>query len=328
MTDLGQRKAWSCDLALDAGIALSIYTPPGSNQSGASLYSASHDTGDGLTYGTQASSFNTQFSPFLLVVDNDDPQNGNAFYFQAQYNKVVVVPENDIDGTTMKLKRETDLGPWLNQKAGKGEKPWVCYFNDTLIEGFIYPSKPTASPNSTSGASMSTPPPSATPSPTASIPPWITQPPSDYITTILTMPSTTCTYTGVASELPGWLRDTYPDFKTSYLEGPGPGDRKRDTGDSTYAQVEDLPTYPYLIKLEERRVPGSPPPYCVKYQVLNNGQVNWIPDPKGNKIRMRLNEVDPGYNAYPNADFASRRKVRVKRDLVPGTCHCQWMVGQ
>lgn len=265
---------------------------------------------------------NTTFSPFLWVQDIDHPDEEPALYFKAQYDKVVVIPEDALDIGSKKIKRHL---PWFeDQVAGPSAKPWYCFWNDTLLEGFIYTNERIrALPSSSVSTTTTTTKPYSTPAWAATM----TAVPSQTITTTLTMPSTTATYSGAASAFPKWLHDHYPNFNmTAYTSDP-PGKRKRDD-DGSDDWYDELTVYPYRVKLEERRLPGSPLPYCIQYQVLNDGVINWIPNAQGQQIVVQLSERDPPFRPvlYPDQPPHARR-LRRKRDELPGSCHCQWMSG-
>ena len=340
-----QQVGWNCDLAGEAEISIIIDMPPGSDQFGAQL--ASDIINDTLlVYGTQRSNMESLFSPFLMVKDTDEPENGPAFYFQQRYNKLVVIPEDAIDKDAGKIKREiyNGTGSWTGLQAQPSDKPWFCYWNHTFVEGFIYPNKEAiAPPSSTSSAPSSTPPPASATTTTdntastkpATIPWSITwAAPTETVTTTLTMSSTTCSYEGVASGFPDWMHTKYPEWynhQSEYdqqHEHGGPPERRKRNDDYNYNWSQNLPQYPYLVKIEERRVPRSPAPYCVKYQVLDSLHWNWVANDQGEQITITLKEEDPGYEDVEDAgEGDSRRKLRRRRSIL-GECHCQWQSGQ
>ena len=80
-----------------------------------------------------------------LALDKYDPSRGPAWYFQTLlYNKVVVVRENELTAPNSHSKRDVSRPerdtPGLQQKTvpQPGERPWFCYWNNTLLEAFIY----------------------------------------------------------------------------------------------------------------------------------------------------------------------------------------------
>lgn len=99
----------------------------------------------------------------------------------------------------------------------------------------------------------------------------------------------------------------------------GPDDDSNDLWNS-------LQVFPYIVKLEERRLPNNPQnPYCQQYQVLDSWSANWVADNNGNPIIVELNEQDPSFGAYESAGMADTTK---RKRTVPGGCHCQWMSGE
>ena len=301
-------------------LAISVSTPNGGNQSGAYLYYISNPDEDGLTYGSQTIQMNTTFSPFTLVQDTDDAEGRPALYFKGYYDKVVVIPESALDLGSKKIKR--DLPSWTNiEVAGPGAQPWFCFWNATLLEGFIYPDEQIRALPSISASSTAPTLPYSTPA-------WaFTMTPTQTITTTLTMSSTTAAFTGPASEFPKWLYEEYPNFNMSSYASKYPVKPKRD--EEPYEDEEFMPVYPYRIKVEERRMPGSPLPYCIQYQVLNDGDINFIPGDDGQQIVVQLSERNPPFRPvlYPEEPPEGNKRSRRKRDEFPGSCHCQWKSG-
>lgn len=104
----------------------------------------------------------------------------------------------------------------------------------------------------------------------------------------------------------------------------------RPRGDSEYPK---LMPYPRIVKIEERRLPGSPQPYCQKMLLLENGQITVAPGNNGNPITVPLQEQDPEMGAFlappprngPNTNATGRRDALQKRTDPADACHCQWM---
>ena len=109
---------------------------------------------------------------------------------------------------------------------------------------------------------------------------------------------------------------------------PGPTKRrKRDSDDNYLPDDYNQPQYPYLVKIEERRQPNSPSPYCNQMQGLDDFDWGFAQDANGNTITVHLTEEDPSYREYVNAGEAGKARLR-RRRTVPGECHCQWQSGQ
>ena len=180
-----------------------------SNGTGASIIYAAQDSQ--ICYGTQQSFMQTTWSPFITVTDNDAPGNGPAYYFQQFFDKVVVLPETALPAPTgsNKQKRQgfqLDQG-WLQQKsvAQPGDRPWFCVWNNTFLEGFIYVQQPIASSYVL---------PTASPTPTANTSASGSSAtltsggkygqPTEFLTTTVTMSTSTATFTGPAWKVSAW----------------------------------------------------------------------------------------------------------------------------
>ncbi|KAF2165126.1 hypothetical protein M409DRAFT_56016 [Zasmidium cellare ATCC 36951] len=132
LTQRDQQVAWDCNLTPDSRLAIDIQQSSLSGSSlGAQVVYASDYTG--IQYGAQAPYMNTTLGQFLTVIDNNDPEYGAAFYFQ-------------------QTRGET---------ASPGERLWLCVFNETLLEGFIYLNQ-SAHPASSTSSSSSTSAPATT----------------------------------------------------------------------------------------------------------------------------------------------------------------------
>jgi hypothetical protein len=114
-----------------------------------------------------------------------------------------------------------------------------------------------------------------------------------------------------------------------------------------------LPQLPFIMKIEERRVPNSAAavqPYCQKMLVPPNGDPMPLRDDDGNPIRINLMESDPSVSEFSTAfspkktGTASatgphqkraeeaaelreyfRRNDIWKRNDPPKSCHCLWV---
>lgn len=299
-------------------MAINIGFPPGSSSGseGACLFSAS--TNNTINYGTQVPQ--TGFSPFLTVQDNDDPSRGPAFYFQAFYDKVVVVPETDLpQSSSQKRSADPYIKPqWMTRnQVAPGDKPWFCYWNGTFLEGFVYANNYTGSAGSqssstspaTSTAFSSSYSSSATSGGGSSSGPQQTSTPPPYTSSYSAPP-----YTSSYSAPPYTSTYSAPPSST-----PAPARRFMERQADSYGE---LTPFGYIVKIEERRIQDSPSPYCVKMQLLYDGTANFAPDDNGNPITITLSENDPGYSAYQSAGLTKKRS-----DTVAGGCHCQWWSG-
>jgi hypothetical protein len=317
LTTSSQAVAWACNLAPDGLLAINVTVVNGSL--GANIFHASDD--EEIVYGAQSSSMRTKFAQFLTVKDNDNPDNGPAFYFAHKYNKTVIVPENAFNPATGKFRRDYDPYATRHDAAVPGAFPWICVWNNTLLEGFIYVEKPTTStslPSSTfaspTSSGLSTP--SSQNSNTGTA---VTNSPDSTTVTSAFSSGRPDIYSGPVSGLQGWIA-AHQALATA-IPSSGGGHHKRDDPANVWSS---LPKYPNVIKLEERRVPNSNndiQPFCQQYQVLWNGHANWRPDQNGAPIKITLNEQDPSFAAYTSAVHSGNHATP------SGGCHCQWTAG-
>lgn len=344
LTEPNQQAAWSCDLAGPPTEAIAVTTE--NNTLGAFLFYAS--SGGSIVYGAQTSFMETQFAPFITVTDNDDPNRGPAYYFAQMYDKLVVVPENALTATSGKKRQiQLDQG-WFQQKqvAQAGDKPWFCVWNNTFVEGFIYVQQPivesyyattTAAASTANATAMSSTKTTGSLPVTASA---SSATPTDYITTVITEPSTTATFAGPSSVFSYWSAHEAARASVQ-ANGQGQGDDDGDGDKSTShnkrnekrqnwpGMYDSYSLYPYVVKIEERRLEGNTVnPYCQQYQILDDGGYNWVADSNGDAIMVQLQENDPAYSAYQSAGIAGDKKRQSGSDGNVGGCHCQWMSGQ
>ena len=130
---------------------------------------------DRIRYGSQPPQLN-QSANLVLMKDKDDFSKGPAYVFQQQYDKVVIVHEADLPGGISSPKRSF-LKRWFYDKglenrgslmkrqkddqwasttfANPSDRPWYCYWNNTILEGFIFVTRDANVSASASGASPS-----------------------------------------------------------------------------------------------------------------------------------------------------------------------------
>lgn len=100
-----------------------------------------------------------------LMRDKKEWNNGPAFFFQQSFNKTVILKTSDLPGSYDKAKRsEPDVSSnverrqsdWvLNEFVMIADKPWYCFWNGTLLEGFIYVTQNEGSPEASNAAAAS-----------------------------------------------------------------------------------------------------------------------------------------------------------------------------
>lgn len=154
LTDNAQSSAWDCATGADLDMVMSL------SISNAPMISLSYaaPSGDYIRYGSQPPQLKRPAS-LVLMKDKADFSKGPAYVFQQQFDKVVVVHENDIPGGIPSPMRSLvkrwfsdkglenrgsligrrDNNKWTsNLVAQPIDRPWFCYWNNTILEGFIY----------------------------------------------------------------------------------------------------------------------------------------------------------------------------------------------
>lgn len=140
-----QSTAWSCQIAPSLPYQLDVTSVPGGSPISDNEITLNYgnDSMDFLPYGAQPP-FLSQYQVMGLVVDSQSPERGPAWFFQAPYNKVVVLPEQALQAPSMDKRQYNthSLPPssFIERKgtAQPGQNPWICYWNGTLLETFIY----------------------------------------------------------------------------------------------------------------------------------------------------------------------------------------------
>ena len=188
-----------------------------------------------------------------------------------------------------------------------GDRPWFCWFNETVIEFFIYVniSREPSTTTTTTGYDSS-------PSFLSFSPP-------------LSMTTATSFSTSAPSEAPPAM----PTKKSFFEDGPPPmpwpslfNDKKRrnEAGEESAERQNDYHDYPLLVKIKEKRKPnGNFQPYCEQMQILEDGQIGSLP-----VDRIMIPEEG-------SDDFSAGQliKKRYKDDYDPNQdCACEWMTGE
>ncbi|TVY50085.1 hypothetical protein LOCC1_G000001 [Lachnellula occidentalis] len=303
LVNSAQSNAWSCIVSPNPSPLQLLITPlsdatsPFKNNGLVMTYG--NDTMVSWTYGAQAPVMTDQ-QVMKLVTDSEEPDRGPAWWFQHLYNKLVVLRESDI--TMPASKRDVaerqapgpgpdpgpgqgngnfhDTGDFTGRKgvAQPGDKPWFCYWNNTLLEAFIYVNQ-----TSSSGVQPASSAPAFTP--TATTPSNSQQAAGTYRSSVPTsnVQSSSSSYSGQSQQ---------PHF---------------------------LPTYPRVVKLEERRVPNGVQPYCVQYIVQQDGSAIPSMNSTNQPVTLVLNETIP--TMFSRRDFLEQSLY--ERDDAD-QCGCSW----
>lgn len=185
------------------------------------------------------------------------------------------------------------------QHARTGDKPWFCWFNNTVLQIFIYVNKPLES------AALAD---AETPSPGLEVP--------SSFTTLVSATATpgTPTITSVAENPP--MQTRFPTATFAQDSSTIFGYRKKR---DPHLGRRQTTFYPRVVKIEEKREPnGNIQPYCEQMQILNN----WEIVPRDAISRIPVREV----GSEETSPFVSRRLGRRGDDFhLHQTCACEWI---
>ena len=140
-----QSAAWTCQIPQALPYQLDVDAIPGA--SALQDNEITLDYGNGsmtfLPYGAQPPIV-SQAQVMGLVTDVQSPERGPAWFFQVPYNKVVVLPEAALQAPSNSKRQNNPHSPSSSSFMGRkgtaqpGQNPWICYWNGTLLETFIY----------------------------------------------------------------------------------------------------------------------------------------------------------------------------------------------
>ena len=151
-----ENSCWSCSMP-QVPLEVSIATIPDSNPLMANelTISRSNETKSLLQYGAQPPKL-SRSQILSVVTDNQEPERGPAWFFQIPYNKIVNLPERAL--TPPETKRDVPFtGLKRRNMAQPGDRPWICYWNGTLLEMFIYVNQTSTSQSSTTSSTAPAP---------------------------------------------------------------------------------------------------------------------------------------------------------------------------
>ncbi|KAI0112476.1 hypothetical protein GGR51DRAFT_568572 [Nemania sp. FL0031] len=316
--DSAQSNAWNCD-AIMSQLTMSVHERPNSPDIaayGLDLFYNRSYTMDSFvyTYGVQPISLHDQ--QLSLVNDSFERARGPAWAFALPYNKTMILPEEYLmvtNTTSNQVQRRMMFGPDFKRKglAENGDKPWICTWPGTLLEFFIYTTQnssfkyPMPSSNSMSVSSGPTPTASSSGSqPTNGYRRGAIGQPYDhdthrdqedasyYHTTTTPPPPSSSSTSSESSETPQ-SSSAGPNYF-----GPGP------------MLPPSLPSYPRVIKVEERRNTDidAPAPTCRQVQIIGQG-IEAIPvlNEENQPIEVQISELPANGEEKETAPYLFKR---------------------
>lgn len=149
--------AWSCALPPDS-IKVSILEDAGNPSTGCYNITMNSNDVPSYFYGTQPPIIPSE-QVLHLVSDTQNPQGGPAWFFEFPYDKLVVVPEDQLSSPSSVKRDGFELREEEKDFTRKGvaqayDKPWFCYWNNTILETFIYVNKTSSSGAQVASASI------------------------------------------------------------------------------------------------------------------------------------------------------------------------------
>lgn len=306
-------RAWSCDLSINSGsqmyMQMQVTQAQGSIPDIIQL-SIPDWQSTPLRYGAQPPLFRDPQN-LSLAMDQGNSWAGPAYTFQVVFDKLVILEESvlsesspqagtidgkaqldarDLDDHHQLFKRDIELKP--------GDKPWFCYWNSTILEGFIFLTKDTASVQSSNKQGSTT----------------AANPPSQGATTpslTVTVPSSGSSNTAPAAD--ATVQATIEPRSQTYIN------------------------YPKAVKLAEHRgifTEDRILPLCQQMQVLDNMKTSPITKlSTGEPVIIHLDESHgdstPSRLKRREWSFAAEGAGLVeKRDEAPdpSRCECRWML--
>jgi hypothetical protein len=311
-----ESNAWSCSVP---NHVLNIEFGQNGNYPVAKISPAPQAPGwaDGIHYGPQPPRVQPQ-QKLIWVNDLQDPGRGPALHFQTVYDKIVVIPGENFpmnqfqkrhqDPDVLEEQEHSRLGhkgahvmldtqpePRHRYANNPGEEPWFCYWNATYIEGFVYIQQPIpGAETQTFAVSRYTP--SHTEFSTATLSSISSSPLAAKPTVLSTASPTAITLSFPEPQGQQMFRTL---LRRSGHKPAGVSSSSSSSGSEAGPSAIPSPTspptrFPYVIKMEERRLPNPAfHPFCQRMVALNDGTLAPKLDANGSPMIEYLKEA-PG----------------------------------
>ncbi|MCJ1262946.1 hypothetical protein MMC22_002816 [Lobaria immixta] len=201
--------------------------------------------------------------------------------------------------------------------ARPGDRPWFCFWNGTILEGFIFVTLD--STNTTVSESVPTDMDFGTSETASAAEPTVT---ANATQTEIPAPPEGTSITSFVNE------DTIPAspaYPTSSTKASETWNHKRQV-------TAPPPKYPKVVKLEERRNTqiSIPQPYCQKMQIMDDGTTSPLHDDNGKRIIQYLNETEPeilnGSHKRRRSWFEILSTLGKRATSADSGCQCQWQI--
>jgi hypothetical protein len=262
-----------------------------------------------FTYGAQPPNLNGVSQPLFPFMDKDASSLGPALFFYDLYDKLTIrkrphnfqvyvpaltfraVPAEALNNSTPNKRslstNDIAARSFAQGRVGQiGDRPWFCWFNQTILEFFIYLDHNTTSLNTS----------------TSPFSPSSTSMPMDGVPTNFYPPSSTSGYPS-------------PQSSWSPQEERRAYHYRRDTGN--WRNTIYTTNYPLWIKLEEKRKPeNNIQPYCQQMRILDSLTI--VPQ-EGVPI-INVSEIEPSSTSrYKRAGMDGSTAA------LGSNCVCEWL---
>lgn len=289
--------AWGCPNGVDLKLDLSV---PGM----VSVSPRYPPTANRIRFGPQPPQLD-QSVPLMLMGDKDGMDKGPAWFFQQTYTKIVVVPgeywgvNRQVTRRWSGLRRRRINSRGLGRRgydspreiASPAAKPWFCYWNNTILEGFIYVTQNSSGEDQSTSSDYDMP-----SSPTADLD---------------SPAATSAQYGGAPFAAFTSFSPPHPAIPTSLVE-------RRQAPDPS-----QLAVYPKDVKIEERRDPNTATqPYCVHMQIMNDWTAKPLPEPV---VSLTENEPDDDQVVAQITHNKDKRGNSWEGNSATSACECEWV---
>lgn len=277
-------QAWNCNLVFSE-LSMEIKKIP--NQPNTADYTFGFSFNETYSLKNHVYSYGVQppdLSDVTLNLVNDvhELTRGPAWNFEVPYNKTVVLPEQLLTPSPSSLmtskqnERRMLFGGDFKRKgiAQPGDKPWICHWDNTILEAFIY-----AGQNNSFSRPIDPSPMTSAPTPSSSVPGSAPAAVTIENTGVPTGFDNSGDF-GPSQGNNGNPQDSHPS--TSVTDGSPMTTTASSPASSSsgwfdkdpFMPSNPIPVYPRVVKVEERRNSDSmtTKPYCRQYQIVGEFQ--------------------------------------------------------
>ncbi|KAH7027881.1 uncharacterized protein B0I36DRAFT_328115 [Microdochium trichocladiopsis] len=346
-----QAQAWNCNM-IYSQLGINITQIPKAPATEA--YSISFSYNDSFTmddyvyaYGMQPPKMKGE--TLRLVTDLYQDDRGPAWSFKTEYLKTVIIPEELLYPSTTTTKRGSGSfqGDFFSRGkafASPGEKPWFCYWDQTVFEAFIYVTQNNSlkaisnndnSSSSSSSSSISSSTSSSRTTTTSSTrttklgDAWWTSPPSGLPGT--PPPPHDNNHLNSDYGVPSnERRGSAPQPTVFHRDASSASDHSEPAAYSNLPKSGSKPPHPNVIKILERRIKKSEDTgFCQQFEIRGPGQEALPVLVEGRLIKISLNESFPTLQSSSRArDVIESYLAERAGDGSSGTemsdCGCMW----